>query len=346
MIVYICKNTLNNKVYIGITKRQTLDKRKYEHQYASLNPNKYKSIIFYNSIRKYGFDKFEWDILHECDTIEELYQKEEYYILKYDSTNREKGYNMLKSSTFFEYKHSQDFKDNLSKIKTDLKSKNPSSRYLGVVFIKSSNKWSSRITIDKKLIFISNSNSELEAAIQHDLYLVNNNINRKRNFSDIELDSLIKLHNIDYKIKSIDRTSKYIGVSFNNKSKRWNAQIWIKKPIHIGSYMNEDDAAIAYNRYVLDNNLNLDLNNIELKDIMKSKYLVKRGKYFGVSYRNSNNKFLAQIRHNGKTVFIGQYSTEIEAAKAYDEYLIRNNIDKSRNFPITERVSTFSNFLK
>ena len=167
MIVYISKNVLNNKVYIGITKR-SLKKRKYEHIYSAFYRLYNYSIRFYNSIRKYGVEAFEWNQLFECSSINELLVKEEYYISLYDSTNPDKGYNMLSSSTFLNYKHTQDFKDNLSIIKTDKKSKNPSSDYLGVVFIKTSNMWSTRMTIDKKLIFISNSYSEVEAAVQHD----------------------------------------------------------------------------------------------------------------------------------------------------------------------------------
>jgi group I intron endonuclease len=160
MLVYIAKNIVNNKVYIGITKRN-LEKRVYEHLYSSNIPNKYLTIRFYNSIRKYGKDNIKWDILCECNSVEELLKKEEYFINLYDSTNPDKGYNMLKSSTFLNYKHTKEFKDNLSLLKTDVKSKNRrgvpgSSNYFGVVYIKTSGKWSSRITINKKLIFISN----------------------------------------------------------------------------------------------------------------------------------------------------------------------------------------------
>jgi hypothetical protein len=193
--------------------------------------------------------------------------------------------------------------------------------------------WSSRITIDKKLIFISNSCSEIEAAVQYDLYIINNKLNRERNFNDSDINKLIKLYNIEYKIKNINKTSKFKGVSFNNKSKRWNAQLWINnKPKHIGSFIEEEDAAIAYNQYIIDNNLNLELNDIEMRNVYNSKYSIKRGKYFGVSYKKSNGKFTSAIRQGGRTIFIGYYNTDIEAARAYDEYLDLHNIDKSKNF--------------
>jgi len=50
MIVYLSKNILNNKVYIGITTR-TLEKRKYEHIYSAFYKLYNYKIRFYNSIK-------------------------------------------------------------------------------------------------------------------------------------------------------------------------------------------------------------------------------------------------------------------------------------------------------
>ena len=47
-------------------------------------------------------------------------------------------------------------------------------------------------------------------------------------------------------------TSKYLGVSFYKKSLKWNAKIWINnKNLHLGYYVNENDAAQAYNKAAL-----------------------------------------------------------------------------------------------
>lgn len=336
MIVYIARNIVNNKVYIGITKR-SLEKRVYEHLYSSNIPNKYLTIKFYNSIRKYGKDNIKWDILCECNSIEELLKKEEYFIGLFDSTNPNKGYNMLKSSTFLDYKHTKEFKDNLSLLKTDVKSKSRkgipcSSKYLGVVYIKTSGKWSSRITIDKKLIFISNSESEIEAAVQYDLYIINNNLDRKRNFNDEDLNNLLTINKISYKEKNIDKTSSFYGVSFNNKSKKWNSQIWIDgKPKYIGSFNTEEDAAVAYNIFIINNKLDYTLNDVDINNKpIESKFFIKRGKYFGVSKKKT--RFVAQIRHNKNTIHIGSYTTEEDAAKAYDDYIDLHKINKTKNF--------------
>lgn len=45
-------------------------------------------------------------------------------------------------------------------------------------------------------------------------------------------------------------------------------------------------------------------------------------KYFGVSFNKSRNKFRASIRKNGQTYHIGNFTNEIDAAKAYNDKAI------------------------
>ncbi len=53
--------------------------------------------------------------------------------------------------------------------------------------------------------------------------------------------------------------------------------------------------------------------------------------YKGVSFIKERNRFAAQITVNGKGKRIGRYKTAIEAAIAYDEYVISNNLEHSIN---------------
>jgi hypothetical protein len=46
-------------------------------------------------------------------------------------------------------------------------------------------------------------------------------------------------------------------------------------------------------------------------------------KYKGVSYHKRHNKWYAQIRINGKRIYIGVFKDEIDAAKAYNEAATR-----------------------
>lgn len=93
-IIYIAKNTLNNKCYIGQT-TQDFNKYKKSHIRRAMSMLEGNNRIFYRAIRKYGKDVFIWIILEDNISDElELYNKEQFYIEKYNSTNIDSGYNM------------------------------------------------------------------------------------------------------------------------------------------------------------------------------------------------------------------------------------------------------------
>jgi group I intron endonuclease len=75
-------------VYIGQT-IQSLQKRKTQHFCKSSNSNKHLR----NAINKHGKENFVIEIIETCSTLEQLDQREQYWIKFYDSTNPQKGYN-------------------------------------------------------------------------------------------------------------------------------------------------------------------------------------------------------------------------------------------------------------
>ena len=88
--IYLHKNKINNKVYIGQTIQDNLNDR-------WKNGLGYKTCTyFYNAIQKYGWDNFEHLILEQGQNLtkEELNQKEQYYINLYKANNPEFGYNI------------------------------------------------------------------------------------------------------------------------------------------------------------------------------------------------------------------------------------------------------------
>lgn len=91
--IYQIRNIINNKVYIG--KSKSLKIRLNIHL-SSLKNNKHHSFHLQKSVNKYGIENFEYSILEYCNE-HELLEKEECYINYYNSTNRNKGYNILKS---------------------------------------------------------------------------------------------------------------------------------------------------------------------------------------------------------------------------------------------------------
>ena len=86
--IYIIKNTVNSKVYIGQT-RTSVDQRWKEH----LRHAQYGDQVINRAMKKYGVDKFYIETLEICD-ISILDEREIYYIDLYDSTDKSRGYNV------------------------------------------------------------------------------------------------------------------------------------------------------------------------------------------------------------------------------------------------------------
>ena len=84
--VYMHKNKINGKVYIGITKQKINSRWR--------KGKGYKNCKFRNAIDKYGWDNFEHIILFEHLSKENACNKEIELIKKYNSNNRNFGYNI------------------------------------------------------------------------------------------------------------------------------------------------------------------------------------------------------------------------------------------------------------
>lgn len=82
-LIYCYTNKINNKKYIGITRR-TLEQREKNHISEAYNYNSPKyHTPFKCAIRKYGIDNFDKVILDTAIDIEEANKKEKQYIEKY-----------------------------------------------------------------------------------------------------------------------------------------------------------------------------------------------------------------------------------------------------------------------
>lgn len=93
--VYLHRNKINNKVYIGITMRSP------EERWGKDGGNYKTSPHFYASIQKYGWDNFEHIILHTGLTKEEACLKEQSLIKEYNSMDKEYGYNSTSGGEVF-----------------------------------------------------------------------------------------------------------------------------------------------------------------------------------------------------------------------------------------------------
>ena len=89
-LVYLATNTVNGKLYVGVTRR-SLAHRMSEHKSRA---NKGSKNPFHAAIRKYGWDAMEWKVLETDVAIEQLDSRESHWIdhLGCKASGR-KGYN-------------------------------------------------------------------------------------------------------------------------------------------------------------------------------------------------------------------------------------------------------------
>lgn len=78
--IYKITNTINDKIYIGYT-TTSIETRMRKHKTDDIKSD----TVLGRAIKKYGWDKFRWEILEECDDKERLLELEKYYIDKYSS---------------------------------------------------------------------------------------------------------------------------------------------------------------------------------------------------------------------------------------------------------------------
>ena len=87
--IYKITNTINNKLYIGQT-RKTIEERFQMHiRKAKQHANRY----LYDAMNKYGYDNFVPSEIEECDDSL-LDEREIYWIAYYNTANKQYGYNM------------------------------------------------------------------------------------------------------------------------------------------------------------------------------------------------------------------------------------------------------------
>jgi len=82
----------NSKCYIG----QTTGKLNYRRK-SHINSKDSENVVFHNAINKYGEDDISWEIIDTATSIEELNNKEMYWINFYNSyihSKNSNGYNM------------------------------------------------------------------------------------------------------------------------------------------------------------------------------------------------------------------------------------------------------------
>lgn len=111
-IIYKATNKINGKIYIGQTTR-SFDRRIAEHRYYALS-GKGNATYFHSAIRKHGQENFVWEIIAECNSLEELNKAEVEMVKKYDTFGN--GYNLDSGGKIrTEFRHTEEAKEKISK---------------------------------------------------------------------------------------------------------------------------------------------------------------------------------------------------------------------------------------
>jgi len=77
-------------LYIGKT-CMSLNARKYYHLYDAKRGSR---VYFHNALRKYGVGNFDWQVIDQAESKQELNEKEKYWIQFYKSFDPQFGYNL------------------------------------------------------------------------------------------------------------------------------------------------------------------------------------------------------------------------------------------------------------
>lgn len=225
--------------------------------------------------------------------------------------------------------------------------KNKKSIYLGIVVNKKN--FTALIQLDKKYIYIKTDKDEIVCAKAYDKYIVDNNVPGKKlnfpedypqydpftkiktNFEKTDNDNIIRLilNSRPDKIVLIDKENyekaKYYAWYIHKKG-YVVADVKGKstKLHHFIMNVSEQDILIDH----IDSNiLNNCKNNLRISDCEKNAQNKKKAYnassvYYGVSFCKLENNWRAQIQHKHSKIYIGRYKNEVDAAHAYDLYIM------------------------
>lgn len=117
--IYLITNRVNGKIYVG------------QHKYdkIELDPNYHGSgVKLQNAYNKHGIDKFDTTLIDTADTLEELNQKETFYIDVLDCRNPDVGYNIAEGGGIYNlfegHKHTEESKQKISEARAGEKHPN------------------------------------------------------------------------------------------------------------------------------------------------------------------------------------------------------------------------------
>lgn len=272
--IYCIKNKNTKSKYIGQTKY--VKSRILQHL-NELRKNNHPNSILQKSWNKYGEESFEIYFILYIPIYKNLMDLLEILLILIFSSHKSKGgYNISwggntpnrnnKRSEESKVKQSlsmmgkqntkgKKFGKETSEKHTQKsigikKSKKSSSNFVGVYWDNTFNRWVASIQVRNKRFCLGYYRTEISAALAYNRgAILHFGKGAKLNYvSDSEIDLNEKIEKITKKEILDSRSSRYKGVSLDNKTSTWRARI-VKdgKRISLGYFNTEEEAAIKYN---------------------------------------------------------------------------------------------------
>lgn len=122
-----------------------------------------------------------------------------------------------------------------------------------------------------------------------------------------------------------ETTSKYKGVSWYKKRKKWRVQIMVDNTyMELGLYYDEISAAHCYNHwakyYFKEFAVLNEIDEKEESEWRKNEYTPRfSSEFYGVVYDKRSKLWIARIWHDKKRITVGYFKDEKEAGMAYDK---------------------------
>ena len=210
-----------------------------------------------------------------------------------------------------------------------------SSRYVGVSYDKQRDTWIAYLSGGGVRKALGSFRDEADAAVQRDLAAIKmRGDDTHLNFPGKRQEFVNKIRSgyNPFPVKKVP-SSEYKGVGWDKKADKWRASIRFHgKLLFLGSFDNAIDAAVQRDLAVI--KLQLKKATLNFPDkrgeyvakidsgydpITRPRTAGKSSKYRGVSFYPAYQKWAAAIYSEGKSIKIGYFKSEEDAAKAYDQ---------------------------